>query len=309
MALNKKLPMSDRINTNSIAKDIDIITGLNFSPNIKNNDIDTNENDKSNVSNESNVIDITTTSSNNKTTNKTKQNNSNEFQPFLNKIVAKNDTKDDRKIKQEIESLIMLYTTSIQTRCENDDSGNLVKKRCFENNDNSNLLSDVLNKVEDLVKQLSISNDDKNEYFNTVINDFICDRLSFMIKVSLEEQLKPSEIEESMKVFLSSGSKYMNKELQDYYFNTYKDICFNAIYSRVDRHTFYFSELLLEVVNVIKLETKNDMSALMNDVLLSNIDEKYIEKAKENIYNRIPVNKQFNKNDRKKLKEYGILVR
>ena len=68
-----------------------------------------------------------------------------------------------RKIKQEIESLIMLYTTSIQTRCENDDSGNLVKKRCFENNDNSNLLSDVLNKVEDLVKQLSISNDDKNE--------------------------------------------------------------------------------------------------------------------------------------------------
>ena len=153
MALNKKLPMSDRINTNSIAKDIDIITGLNFSPNIKNNEINTNENDESNVSNESNVIDITTTSSNNKTTNKTKQNNSNEFQPFLNKIVAKNDTKDDRKIKQEIESLIMLYTTSIQTRCENDDSGNLVKKRCFENNDNSNLLSDVLNKVEDLVKQ------------------------------------------------------------------------------------------------------------------------------------------------------------
>ena len=193
MALNKKLPMSDRINTNSIAKDIDIITGLNFSPNIKNDDIDTNENDVSNVSNESNVIDITTTSSNNKTTNKTKQNNSNEFQPFLNKIVAKNDTKDDRKIKQEIESLIMLYTSSIQTRCENDDNGNLVKKRCFENNDNSNLLSDVLNKVEDLVKQLSISNDDKNEYFNTVINDFICDRLSFMIKVSLEEQLKPSE--------------------------------------------------------------------------------------------------------------------
>ena len=174
MALNKKLPMSDRINTNSIAKDIDIITGLNFSPNIKNNEIDTNED---NVSNENNVIDITTTSSNNKTTNKTKQNNSNEFQPFLNKIVAKNDTKDDRKIKQEIESLIMLYTTSIQTRCENDDSGNLVKKRCFENNDNSNLLSDVLNKVEDLVKQLSINNDDKNEYFNTVINDFICDRL------------------------------------------------------------------------------------------------------------------------------------
>ena len=42
MALNKKLPMSDRINTNSIAKDIDIITGLNFSPNIKNNEIDTN---------------------------------------------------------------------------------------------------------------------------------------------------------------------------------------------------------------------------------------------------------------------------
>ena len=45
MALNKKLPMSDRINTNSIAKDIDIITGLNFSPNIKNDEIDTNEND------------------------------------------------------------------------------------------------------------------------------------------------------------------------------------------------------------------------------------------------------------------------
>ena len=69
MALNKKLPMSDRINTNSIAKDIDIITGLNFSPNIKNDEVDTNENDESN---ESNVIDITTTSSNNKTTNKTK---------------------------------------------------------------------------------------------------------------------------------------------------------------------------------------------------------------------------------------------
>ena len=106
MALNKKLPMSDRINTNSIAKDIDIITGLNFSPNIKNNEINTNENDESNVSDvsdENNVIDITTTSSNNKTTNKTKQNNSNEFQPFLNKIVAKNDTKYDRQIKQEIE--------------------------------------------------------------------------------------------------------------------------------------------------------------------------------------------------------------
>ena len=58
MALNKKLPMSDRINTNSIAKDIDIITGLNFSPNINNNEINTNENDESNVSNENNVIDI-----------------------------------------------------------------------------------------------------------------------------------------------------------------------------------------------------------------------------------------------------------
>ena len=101
MALNKKLPMSDRINTNSIAKDIDIITGLNFSPNIKNDEIDTNEyneNDKSNVSNESNVIDITTTSSNNKTTNKTKQNNSNEFQPFLNKIVKLLKKQDLKKL-------------------------------------------------------------------------------------------------------------------------------------------------------------------------------------------------------------------
>ena len=145
MALNKKLPMSDRINTNSIAKDIDIITGLNFSPNIKNNDIDTNENDKNDVSNESNVIDITTTSSNNKTTNKTKQNNSNEFQPFLNKIVAKNDTKDDTKELSERQKVILSLiqkndTITIDEMIQNTNVSSITIKRVLSELQELNIL-------------------------------------------------------------------------------------------------------------------------------------------------------------------------
>ena len=67
------------------------------------------------------------------------------------------------------------------------------------------------------------------------------------------------------------------------------------------------NELLNEVLNIIRKDTKSDVSILFNELVLSNIDQKYIDLAKKNIYDRKPFNSQFTKYQKKTLKEHGII--
>lgn len=230
-----------------------------------------------------------------------------EFRPYINKVTTKINTKDDKAIKEEIESLILLSTTSVQTRCEYDNNNNMIQVSYFNDEENSVLLSNVIKKVIDLVKKLDVDNVEKNDYFNEVMDKFICDRMCFMIKIALKEHLTPAEIENNLKTFIQSGDEYINQDVLDDYFMKYKSICFNAIYDRIEKHTFYYNELVLEAINVMKEKTSIEMSTLVNDLLLKQIDEEYLEQAKKNLYNRKPSNKQFIKSDRKMLRKLNIL--
>ena len=78
-------------------------------------------------------------------------------------------------------------------------------------------------------------------------------------------------------------------------------------HSRVDRNTFYVNELLNEVLNIIRKDTKADVSILFNELVLKNVDQKYIELAKKNIYERKPFNNQFTKYQKKTLKQHNLI--
>lgn len=246
-----------------------------------------------------------------KTTKKSTQNKSTKskegFNPYIDKVTKKVSTKDDKEIKEEIESLILLSTSSVQTRCEHDNNNNMIQVNYFNDKENSVLLSNVIKKVIKLVEKLSVDNVEKNDYFNEIIDKFICDRMCFMIRIALKEHLTPAEIENNLKTFIQSGDEYIRQDVLDDYFIKYKTICFNAIYDRIDKHTFYFNELVLEAISVMKKRTNIEMSTLVSDLLLKQIDDEYLEEAKKNIYNRKPSNKQFIKSDRKLLKKMNIL--
>lgn len=303
MALNKKVQMGDRINRNNIAKDMNVISGFGINGLVGNTALQ-----------DDNVVPISssTTTSSNETSNtkpkQTKQTKSKEgFKPYIDKVTNKVNTKDDKAIKEEIESLILLSTTSVQTRCEHDNNNNMVQVSYFNDKENSVLLNTVIKKVIKLVEKLNVGDAEKSDYFNEVIDQFICDRFCFMIKIALKEHLTPAEIENNLKTFIQSGDEYIKQEVLDDYFIKYKTICFNAIYDRIDKHTFYYNELVLEAINVMKEKTNIEMSTLVNDLLLKQIDTEYLEEAKKNIYNRKPSNKQFIKSDRKMLKKLNIL--
>ena len=55
------------------------------------------------------------------------------------------------------------------------------------------------------------------------------------------------------------------------------------------------------------LEELNVKITAQNEQFKKQIDEKYLEEARNNIYNRRPSNKQFTKSDRKLLKKSNIL--
>ena len=140
--------------------DIDVIH------NIQSDDkIDDSKNVSDNV-NTNTTITITTS------TNATNTTSDESFKPYINGI---NETKDDNNneiIENEIATIILKATTSVQTKCEKDEHSKMKQIRYFEKKDNSTLLDKVLNNVYELVNKLDINSAEKGMYFNNVINKF-----------------------------------------------------------------------------------------------------------------------------------------
>ena len=188
-----------------------VLSSANDSENTE-NDIDVIHNiqsddkidDGKNVSD--NVNTNTTTS-----TNATNTTSDESFKPYINGI---NETKDDNNneiIENEIATIILKATTSVQTKCEKDEHSKMKQIRYFEKKDNSTLLDKVLNNVYELVNKLDINSAEKGMYFNNVINKFIQDRLSFISKVCLDEYYSPSDVEKVMKTFLTTKKDLLDK--------------------------------------------------------------------------------------------------
>ena len=324
MATNNKVQIGDRLFKSSQGKDLGLFNNIGFTnntlPNVVENEVDnnTNENDNNttnknngNIAKEENdnIVDITTTSTkktsakktNTKITKQTK-----EFKPYINSISRDIDTDDDKEIKSQIESIIFTAINSVQCRNEKDKDEKSIRVRYFDDKDNSVLLVNVLDEITELIKSMSVNNVKKKNYFNQITDTFICDRLAFITKVCLEERLSPNEIETSMRTFIDSGNKYIEPKILNEYYNTYRDLCVNMVYSRVNRGTYYINELVSEILDIIKLKTNTDISVYINDIILNNADEKIIEEAKSNLYDKKPNNIQINKMDKKKLKKYNI---
>lgn len=316
MATNNKVQIGDRLFKSSQGKDLGLFNNIGFAnntvPNVVENELDnnTNENNENNQEENNNVVDITTTTkktSDKKTnakTNTTKQ--TKEFKPYINSISRDIDTDDDKEIKSQIELILFTSINSVQCRNEKDKDGKSIRVRYFDDKDNSVLLVNVLDEITELIKSMSVNNVKKKNYFNQVTDTFICDRLAYITKVCLEERLSPKEIETSMRTFIDSGSKYIEPKILNEYYNTYRDLCVNMVYSRVNRGTYYINELVSEILDIIKLKTNTDISVYINDIILNNADEKIIEEAKSNLYDKKPNNIQINKMDKKKLKKYNI---
>lgn len=275
-----------------------IIGGANANESTE-NDIDIIHNiqsdDSKNVSD--NVNDNTTTP-----TNATNTTPNESFKPYINGI---NETKDDNNneiIENEIATIILKATTSVQTKCEKDEHSKMKQIRYFEKKDNSTLLDKVLNSVYELVNKLDINSAEKGIYFNNVINKFIQDRLSFISKVCLDEYYSPSDVEKVMKTFLTTKKDYIDPSVLTNHYNYYSSFCIDMIYSRLGRTTVYMSELLSEALDIKKRETGVDMSSLVNEILLDNIGEEYINRAKQNIHKRKPINNHYTKSNKSKVR-------
>lgn len=229
------------------------------------------------------------------------------FKSYVNNAFKLNSSSDEQDIKYEIDVIVLKAVNSVQTDYDRDASGNTIMIKYFDDKDNSKLFKMVIQKVTKLVNSLDITIDEKEDYFSRVIDDFIRQRFTYIIKTGLDEMFSPKEIEHYLTTFIESGKEIFNEELLNDYLNYYVDLTKELIYSRVDRNTFYVNELLNEVLNIMRKDTKKDVSILFNDIVLKNVDQKYVEMAKKNLYDRKPFNSQFTKYQKKTLKQHNII--
>lgn len=312
MATRNKIDMSQRLMNNGQGKSGLISKAPLFTEN-KTIEEKTQEEKKDDNSKET----ITATAKVNKNIDKvqqiakkysnTSENEEINFQSYINSSFKLNSSTDNQDIRYEIEVTILKAINSIQTDYRRDQTGKTITVKYFDDKDNSKIFKMVIEKVMKQVNSLDLSIEEKNDYFTRLMDDFIRQRFTYIIKIGLDEMFTPKDIEHALRTFLEPGKDYFDEELLDEYLNYYINLSQELIYSRVERNTFYVNELLNEVLNIIRKDTKSDVSILFNELVLSNIDEKYIDLAKKNIYDRKPFNSQFTKHQKKTLKQHHII--
>lgn len=242
--------------------------------------------------------DITTTSSSN-------DSESISFKSYINNAYKLNSD----EIKYEIDIEVLNAVNSVQVRYDRDEDGKTIRVNYFDDKINNKLLINVVEKIRDLVQSIKMSADEKNDYFSRIIDDFLRQRLKYIIKIGLEEMFTPEEIEHSMTVFMSSGKDFFENydELLNEYLGYYLELAFYLVESRVDRCTFYINELNLEAIKLIKKDKTLDVSAYINELISNNIDSKYITQARKNIYDRKPFNNMITKTHKKVMKQHDLI--
>lgn len=217
------------------------------------------------------------------------------FQPRID--IVNNDIKDDtdKEVENKITTIILTATTSVQVKCEEDEKGSIIQVKYFDKKVNSTLLKKTFDNIFELVGMLNMGSREKHNFFNRVISEFISNRLSFISITCLDSHYSPAYVEKTMREFLQIDKECISPDILDVYFDSYYSSCVNMIHSRIGRTTIYMSELLSEALDIKKRTEGVEMSFLINDLLTKNIDSKYIEKAKENLYNRKPIHEHYPK--------------
>ena len=227
------------------------------------------------------------------------------FKSYINNAYKLNSD----EIKYEIDIEVLNAVNSVQVRYDRDEDGKTIRVNYFDDKINNKLLINVVEKIRDLVQSIKMSADEKNDYFSRIIDDFLRQRLKYIIKIGLEEMFTPEEIEHSMTVFMSSGKDFFENydELLNEYLGYYLELAFYLVESRVDRCTFYINELNLEAIKLIKKDKTLDVSVYINELITNNIDSKYITQARKNIYDRKPFNNMITKTHKKVMKQHDLI--
>lgn len=227
------------------------------------------------------------------------------FKSYINNAYKLNSD----EIKYEIDIEVLNAVNSVQVRYDRDEDGKTIRVNYFDDKINNKLLINVVEKIRDLVQSIKMSADEKNDYFSRIIDDFLRQRLKYIIKIGLEEMFTPEEIEHSMTVFMSSGKEFFENydELLNEYLGYYLELAFYLVESRVDRCTFYINELNLEAIKLIKKDKTLDVSAYINELISNNIDSKYITQARKNMYDRKPFNNMITKTHKKVMKQHDLI--
>ena len=257
-------------------------------------------------SDDTNVIDdIHTLEKDDTTTTSSSDLESISFKSYINNAYKLNSD----EIKYEIDIEVLNAVNSVQVRYDRDEDGKTIRVNYFDDKINNKLLINVVEKIRDLVQSINMSADEKNDYFSRIIDDFLRQRLKYIIKIGLEEMFTPEEIEHSMTVFMSSGKDFFENydELLNEYLGYYLELAFYLVESRVDRCTFYINELNLEAIKLIKKDKTLDVSAYINELISNNIDSKYITQARKNIYDRKPFNNMITKTHKKVMKQHDLI--
>lgn len=227
------------------------------------------------------------------------------FKSYINNAYKLNSD----EIKYEIDIEVLNAVNSVQVRYDRDEDGKTIRVNYFDDKINNKLLINVVEKIRDLVQSIKMSADEKNDYFSRIIDDFLRQRLKYIIKIGLEEMFTPEEIEHSMTVFMSSGKDFFENydELLNEYLGYYLELAFYLVESRVDRCTFYINELNFEAIKLIKKDKTLDVSAYINELISNNIDSKYITQARKNMYDRKPFNNMITKTHKKVMKQHDLI--
>ena len=192
MATRKKIDMSQRL-TNGQGK-----LGLK-APIFSNSPIQEEQIDnKEIIETEKDIkTESTTTPTKSNVPKKVSKNKNEEinFKSYVNNAFKLNSSSDEQDIKYEIDVIVLKAVNSVQTDYDRDASGNTIMIKYFDDKDNSKLFKTVIQKVTKLVNSLDITVDEKEDYFSRVIDDFIRQRFTYIIKTGLDEMFSPKEIE------------------------------------------------------------------------------------------------------------------
>ena len=119
----------------------------------------------------------------------------------------------------------------------------------------------------------------------------------------LEDEKYYLELNASRFPFLADyiNEKSFLKDTEDY-IKEQMSLVYDIIYNRVERSTFFVTELVSEALKLYDEDNRKGISVNLNELLLKSIDEKYLKLAKININNRKPKYDKMMKDTKRKAK-------
>lgn len=222
------------------------------------------------------------------------------FQSRVRKLRYMLENEDDiKRLSYDIDVILHKVVNSIQIEYIKKNE-KMTEKYYIDKEINFKLLRQAFDEVRSLILKTNLEKYEMDDYFTRIIDECIHERFNVISRVGIEGMQSPAEIETLLRGFVSIDE--LDEEIVEDYIKEQMNLVYDIIYNRVERSTFFVTELVSEALKLYDEDNRKGISVNLNELLLKSIDEKYLKLAKININNRKPKYDKMMKNTKRKAK-------